>query len=115
MTLDLNAIDIYIWPGHTDMRKQIIGLTCIVQDEMELNPFLDAVFLFCNRERKILKALYWDKNGFCLWQKKLEKDSFPWPKDESETRKINSSQLELLLSGIDFWRAHKPLNFSEVL
>lgn len=115
MILDLNAVDIYIWPGRTDMRKQIIGLTSIVQDEMELNPFSTSLFLFCNRERKILKALYWDKNGFCLWQKKLEKDAFPWPKDTAEAKQISTGQLELLLAGIDFWKAHKTLNYSEVL
>jgi transposase len=112
---DLSETDIFIKPGRTDMRKQINGLTVIVQDDMELNPFSPSIFLFCNRERKILKALYWDKNGFCLWQKKIEKESFPWPKDESEAQKITYEQLKLLLSGIDFWKAHKALNYCEVL
>ncbi|MBF9019066.1 MULTISPECIES: IS66 family insertion sequence element accessory protein TnpB, partial [unclassified Oceanispirochaeta] len=82
---------------------------------MELNPFSSSIFLFCNRERKILKALYWDNNGFCLWQKKIEKETFPWPKDEAEAQNITYEQLKLLLSGIDFWKAHKTLNYCEVL
>ncbi|NPD75580.1 IS66 family insertion sequence element accessory protein TnpB, partial [Oceanispirochaeta sp. M1] len=75
MIPDLSKTDIFIKPGRTDMRKQINGLTVIVQDDMELNPFSSSIFLFCNRERKILKALYWDNNGFCLWQKKIEKET----------------------------------------
>jgi len=115
MIPDLDKTDIYIKPGKTDMRKQISGLSIVVQDEMELNLFAQSLFLFCNRDRKILKALYWDRNGFCLWQKRLEKDLFPWPKDEEEARKISHDQLKLLLLGIDFWKAHKPLNCCEVL
>ena len=115
MIPDLKKTDIFIRPGKTDMRKQITGLAVVVQDEMDLNPFSTALFLFCNRERKILKALYWDHNGFCLWQKRLEKQLFPWPKDEAEARKITCDQLNLLLQGIDFWKAHKPLNYCEVL
>ncbi len=115
MIPDLKKTDIYIKCGKTDMRKQIFGLSTIVQEEMELNLFSNTLFLFCNRDRKILKALYWDKNGFCLWQKRLEKDLFPWPKSESEAQKITHDQLNLLLLGIDFWKAHKPLNYCEVL
>ena len=88
MIPNLDRTDIYIKPGKTDMRKQITGLSVVVQDEMELNLFSDSLFLFCNRERKILKALYWDHNGFCLWQKRIEKETFPWPKDEAEAQKI---------------------------
>lgn len=115
MIPNLNRTEIYIKPGKTDMRKQIAGLSIVVQEEMELNLFSDSLFLFCNRERKILKALYWDRNGFCLWQKRIEKDVFPWPKDEAEAQKITHEQLTLLLLGIDFWKAHKPLNYCEVL
>ena len=45
-------------------------------------PFSGNVYLFCNRERKLLKAVYWDKTGFWLSQKRLEKDKYPWPQDE---------------------------------
>ena len=55
------------------MRKQINGLSLIVQDELELNPFDKNIFVFCNKMRNRLKILYWDKNGFCLWLKMLKK------------------------------------------
>jgi transposase len=61
-----------------------------------------------------MKALYWDRNGFCLWQKRLEKDRFPWPQDREEVLGISRDELDMLLSGIDFFNAHKTLHFSGV-
>jgi transposase len=60
MTVDLSRVTIYIRPGYTDMRKGANGLTAIIQEEMELNPLSGSVFLFCNRSRKVLKAVWWD-------------------------------------------------------
>jgi transposase len=114
MLLDLSAIEIYVRPGHTDMRKAINGLTVMVQDCMELNPLSGSLYLFCNRQRRILKALYWDRNGFCLWQKRLEKHKFPWPMTEEDARQISAEQLSLLLKGIDFWHEHTALEYSRV-
>ena len=59
------------------MIKAVNGLSIIVTDDMELDPFAESLFIFCNRNKKLIKALYWDRNGFCLWQKRLEKDKFP--------------------------------------
>lgn len=115
MIPNLEQTEIFVRPGKTDMRKQINGLSAIVQEVMDLDLFAPSLFLFCNRERRILKAIYWDKNGFCQWLKKLEKDRFPWQKDEREAVLITHDQLNLLLQGIDFWRAHKTLNYCEVL
>ena len=65
---------VFIAPGVTDMRKAINGLSLLVTDQMELDPFSGHLFAFCNRKRDMVKILYWDRNGFCLWQKRLEKD-----------------------------------------
>ena len=114
MIPDLNKTAIYISPGITDMRKQINGLAVVVQDELEKDPFASTLFLFCNRRRRILKALWWESNGFCLWQKRLEKDRFPWPADEGAAREISTEELKMLLAGIDFWKAHKKLDYRKV-
>lgn len=114
MLIDITQLQIYIRPGITDMRKAINGLTGLVQDEMELDPFSKSIFLFCNRQRKILKAMYWDRNGFCLWQKKLEKHKFPWPDTEEAVRELKQEELSMLLNGIDFWKAHTELKYSQV-
>ena len=114
MIPDFDNAVIYIKPGVTDMRKQINTLAVFVVDEMEMESMTGDIFVFCNRDRSLIKALYWERNGFCMWQKRLEKDKFPWPKTESEARQITRQQLEMLLSGIDFFRAHQHLNFSAV-
>lgn len=106
---------ILVRPGVTDMRKSINGLSILVEQELELNLFEDgAVFLFCNRQRRILKALFWDATGFCLVQKRLEKHRFPWPDTEQQVREITPEQLNMLLSGIDFWHAHERLFYQNV-
>jgi len=111
MFLDLSSINIYIKPGPTDMRKQSAGLSVIVQEEMEQNPLSKSLFVFCNRRRTLIKAIYWDRNGFCLWQKRLEKDTFPWPSDQDQVHTITYQQWKLLLDGLNIWKAHTEKNF----
>ena len=114
MIPDLSAIQIYVRPGVTDMRKQINGLSIIAEEEMELNPGSGNLFLFCSRNRKLLKSIWWDRNGFCLWQKRLEKGKFPWPNTEQQAREISENQLKMLLDGIDFWNAYQIIRFEEM-
>jgi transposase len=64
---------IYLALGVTDMRKAIDGLAVLIAGKMHLDPLSGSLYVFCNRSRTIIKALYWDRNGFCLWQKRLEK------------------------------------------
>jgi transposase len=73
MIPDLDKVSIYIRPGVTDMRKQVNGLSTIVSEQMDENPGSGRLFLFCSRDRKLIKSIWWDRNGFCLWQKRLEK------------------------------------------
>ena len=114
MIFNLAEIPIYIKSGSTDMRKQINGLTIQVQEVMEMDPFSGALFMFCNKQRKLLKIIYWEKNGFWLFLKRLEKDRFPWPGSSKEVEKLSREELEMLLSGIDFFRKHKALNYIKV-
>ncbi len=114
MIIDFSKITIYIRPGITDMRKQINGLSILTDDEMGKDSGDGNLYLFCSKNRKQLKCIYWDKNGFCLWQKKLEQDKFPWPMTEEEVQEIDFEKLKLLLSGIDFWKAHKEIKFKEM-
>jgi transposase len=114
MTVDLSRTRIFIRPGYTDMRKAANGLTGLVQDTMRLDPFSGSVYLFCGRNRKLLKAVWWDKTGFWLSQKRLEKEKFPWPEYADEVEELSREQLEMLLTGIDFWKAHKPVRYEQV-
>ena len=113
--LQVSDARVFVRPGATDMRKQINGLALIAEQVMEANVFEAALFLFCNGQRRILKALYWDRTGFCLWQKTLQKARFPWPRSLEQARvEIDAEKLRMLLDGIDFWSAHQPLSYQRV-
>jgi len=114
MIFDMSKVRIFIRPGYTDLRKAVNGLSGIAEQQMEGEPFSGNMYLFCNRGRKLLKALYWDRNGFWLSQKRLEKDKYPWPETDEAVRELSGEELTMLLAGIDFFRAHKPLYYKKV-
>ena len=115
MKINWEKVKIFLRPGITDMRNQINGLSIITKAVMNEKPLSGNLFLFCNRKRQILKCLYWDTNGFCLWQKRLERDKFPWPTKEEEVYELTENELNMLLSGIDFFHKHKKISFSGIL
>ncbi len=82
------AEKVYIACGYTDLRRGIDGLAALVQQQFDLNPFTNTLFLFCSRRRDRIKALYWEGNGFLLLYKRLESGSFQWPRKESEARAL---------------------------
>ena len=106
------AEKIYIACGHTDMRKSIDGLAAIVQQNFQLNPFQNSLFLFCCRRRDRMKALYWEGDGFVLLYKRLESGSFQWPMNAQAVRSITYQEFRWLLEGlsIDQPKAVKKFN-----
>ena len=106
----------YLALGNTDMRKSINTLSILVQEHMKQNPFNGHLYVFCNRGRSIIKILYWDRNGFCLWQKRLEKDKFKWPASEKEVKEIDLYKLQWLLEGLDvnILKGYERLNYATV-
>ena len=110
-------VPVYLHREAVDFRKQINGLSLIVQDSMELNVFSESLFVFINRTRTRIKILYWQRNGFCLWMKRLEKDRFAWPKQiRHDIIDISTEELHWLLEGFDIWNKppHQRLHFSSV-
>ena len=105
---------VYLVLGTTDMRKAINGLSLMVADQLEMDVFSGHLFAFCNRDRSIIKILYWDNNGFCLWQKRLEKHRFTWPESAQEVLELMSRELGWLLEGLDplRTRGHPGLRYS---
>ena len=93
-------IRIFIACGQTDMRKSIDGLTAMVSQHYQLDPFQNILFLFCGRRRDRLKALYWEGDGFLLLYKRLENGSFQWPRTNDEAREITPQQCRWLLEGL---------------
>ena len=105
---------VYLCKDPVDMRKSIDGLALLVQDSLELNPFQQAVFVFCNRQRDKIKILGWERNGFVLWYKRLEKERFKWPERFSGSQiTLNGQQLHWLLDGYDLnvMKPHRSLSF----
>ena len=74
------ADQVYIACGYTDLRKGIDGLARLVQQQFELDPFTNTLFLFCGRRRDRIKGLYWEKDGFILLYKRLEQGAYQWPR-----------------------------------
>lgn len=93
------AEKIYIACGYTDMRKSIDGLAALVQQNFQLNPFQNSLFLFCGRRRDRLKALYWEGDGFVLLYKRLEKSKFQWPKNAEAVRGVTRRSFAGLWKG----------------
>lgn len=103
---------VYLSCGHTDMRKSINGLMLIVENSFHLDPFMEAIFVFCNRKRDRIKILEWDADGFWLYFKRLEKGHFRWPQPgEAPTMKLTGEELSVLLGGV---RVELKLKRSEV-
>lgn len=110
-------IKVYLHRDPVDFRKAINGLSVIVQDEMALSPFDRALFVFCNKRRTQLKVLYWDETGFALWQKRLERDKFKWPRRwPNDPVVLDHEQWQWLLRGFDIaqLKPHKTLFYRDV-
>ena len=108
---------VYLAVGITDMRKSINGLSILVENTLEMDPFCGHLFAFCNRRQNMIKILYWDRNGFCLWHKRLEKHRFKWPAFPEEIMEIDQRELTWLLEGLDIGqpRAHGTLNYATLI
>lgn len=102
MKMFVEPDDIYLHTGHIDFRKSINGLLATVESELALNAFIGALFIFGNKKQDKLKHLYWDKTGFVLWYKRLEKHRFKWPRiSELDKLRLSEQQLHWLLGGYD--------------
>ena len=106
---------IYIYGPAVDMRKSYSGLSQIVKTEMSRELFSGELFVFSNRNRTLLKALYWRKTGFAIWRFRLEKNKFCWLKSGSEADvQISADQFRMLLDGCNLtaMKPHSPLEYT---
>ena len=95
----------YIWiaAGITDLRRGFTGLSALVQTTLQQDPFAGHVFVFRGRRGDLIKLLWFDGDGLCLFAKRLERGRFIWPRAENGTVSLTRAQLSMLLEGID-WR-----------
>ena len=105
------GVRVYLAMGPTDMRKGFDGLSMLAQDTLKQDPFSGHLFVFRGKRGDLVKVLYWDGQGFCLFAKRLEKGRFVWPITKEGSVTLTPAQLSMLLEGIDWrrpQRTHTP-------
>ena len=101
MLTDFNGADrVYIACGYTDLRRGIDGLAVLVQQQFNLDPFTNTLFLFCGRRRDRIKGLLWEGDGFVLLYKRVENGRYQWPRNSQEVKEMTIEQYQWLMSGL---------------
>jgi hypothetical protein len=101
------SVRVYLCASACDMRKSFDGLHAMVTQSMELDAFAGHLFVFANRRRDRVKILYWDRDGFAVWAKRLEEGTYAMPFGDADViggekrREITAAELGAILSGID--------------
>ena len=114
MLIPESQVRIWLYAPPTDMRKSFDGLSALVRTKLAEDPLSGQLFLFINRRRTQLKVLYFDRGGYCVWAKRLEQGRFH-PIGEGEKRRLEWTELKLILEGIDlrsirrFKRYRRPI------
>jgi len=108
---NIKRVYLYRWP--VDFRKSYRGLSVLIEAEIGHNPFSGDLYLFINRHGSRIKAVFWERNGFVLYYKALDKDKFHWPSFDEELKVIDGQTVNWLLDGlnIDAMKPHKTLQF----
>lgn len=102
------AVRIFVATQPTDMRKSFNGLSNATREVIEQDPLSGHLFVFFNRRRTLVKVLYWDRTGFCLWAKRLERGTFRLPKgQERAALEMEAAELGLLLEGLELHNANR--------
>jgi len=101
------SVRVYLCLTACDMRKSFDGLHAPVREHLELDPFAGHLFVFASRRRDRVKILYWDRDGFAIWSKRLEEGTYavPFGDGKGSRRAITAQELAAILSGIDLQQA----------
>ena len=103
MFFDFDSYCYYVRPGFTDARTSFRTLSCIVDEEMGLDPRGKAMFIFCNKAKNTLKILVWD-DGYWVLSKRLERGTFAWPDNNDEAMSITKDDIRRIIQGEDIFR-----------
>jgi len=97
---------IYFYKGVIDFRKSVLGLCVIVEHEFRKDLYGQNLFVFVSKDKKKAKVVYFDRSGYAMWYKILEKEKFKLPKREDDICELSQKQMEFLLEGYDFSKIH---------
>lgn len=109
-------VTVYLCVSPVDMRKQAASLALLIEQSLGRSVFEPALYVFANRNKNRVRIVYWERNGLCLWSKRVEKQQFVWPRTPSgATVTMNGRELNALLDGFDVWsRGHRTLEVRRV-
>lgn len=108
------AVRIFLCTGPTDMRRGFDTLARLAEDVFRQAPTTGHLFVFCNRRRDRIKILYWDRDGYALWMKRLERGTFSIPGARADAAgvEIRSDELAMVLGGVDWAGARRRVRYA---
>jgi transposase len=110
------TVRIFLAAESTDMRKGFDSLASLVESSMTLDPVSGHLFVFRSRRGDRIKILWWDRDGYCLWYKRLEKGSFRFPAPTSTNNskgvEVKAADLMMILDGVDLGSVRRQRRFS---
>jgi len=95
------SVRVFVSTVPADMRRSFDGLAAMTEQVLEKDPFSGHLFVFRNKRGDRVKILYWDRDGYCLWYKRLEKGTFRFPQEGDKSLEVEAAELALLLEGFD--------------
>lgn len=105
------SVRIFVCCEPTDMRRSFDGLALLVENALATSPLSGHLFVFRNRRGNRLKILWWDRDGYAIWSKRLEQGVFRFP-DSKETRmEVSAGDLAMLLEGVDLSSVKRTKRF----
>jgi transposase len=106
-------VRVYLFGRPTDMRKSFDGLYALTRNELNQDPLSGHLFVFINRRGSQMKVLYFDRSGFCVWAKRLERGCFVTDWRDVRSREMDWTGLKLLLEGIEPGRRKKRFSLQK--
>ena len=107
-----SAVRVFVCLQPTDMRRSFAGLAMLTEQVIRQDPFSGHLFVFCNRRRDRVKLLYWDRDGWAIWYKRLEAGTFQYPFADTGRKEIAAWELGLLLEGIDLSKGKRQKRYA---
>jgi transposase len=104
------SVRVFVASVPVDLRRSFDSLAACTEQLLQQDPLSGHLFVFRNRPGDRVKILYWDRTGYCLWYKRLEKGTFRLPRGPGGVE-ISAAELVLLLEGIDLAGAQKQVRF----
>jgi transposase len=109
------TVKIYLCRKPADMRKSFDGLAAMTTEVIEEDPLSGHLFVFRNRRSDRVKVLYWDRDGYAVWAKRLEEGTFRFPEDGEGGAVVTPTELAMMLGGVEIHRVHRHKRYSREL